>query len=128
MSITAVRDAEQSVVERGRTTVTASAVERIATALTSEFDGIGGTAPRLLTFAVGSEGFSRDAQVSAVVDGDTVTTTVRCSVSYPTPVASATEALRAHLIARIGELTGLRVRRVDITVTALHNDTGRRVR
>jgi uncharacterized alkaline shock family protein YloU len=115
------------VVERGRTTVAATAVERIATELTSEFDGIGGAAPTLLNVAVGSEKFGRDAQVSAHVDGDTVTTAVRCSVSYPTPVASATEALREHLIERIGELTGLRVRRVDITVTALHNGTGRRV-
>jgi uncharacterized alkaline shock family protein YloU len=77
---------------------------------------------------VGSEDFERDARVTATIDGDSVTIAVRCSVAYPAPVASTTEALRTHLVARLDKLTGLRVRQVDITVTALHTSGGRRVR
>lgn len=112
----------------GRTTLTERVVERTATVLTREVDGVGGAAPRVLSVAVGSEDFERDARVTATIDGDTVTIAVRCSVAYPTPVASTAEALRTHLIARLDELTGLRVRQVDITVTALHTSSGRRVR
>ncbi|HEY3751974.1 MAG TPA: hypothetical protein VGL80_22555 [Pseudonocardiaceae bacterium] len=38
------------------------------------------------------------------------------------------EALRGHLCTRVAELTGLRVRRVDITFVALHTAGGGRVR
>jgi uncharacterized alkaline shock family protein YloU len=119
---------EREADERGRTTVSELAVERIGTALTSEFDGVGGAARRVLSVAVGGEQLDRDAQVSAHVDGGTVTLVVRCSVRYPAPLATTTEALRGHLCTRIAELTGLRVRRVDITVVALHTTGGGRVR
>jgi uncharacterized alkaline shock family protein YloU len=112
----------------GRTTVAGRVVERTATVLIREVDGVGGAARRVLSVDVGSEDFERDARVTATIDGDSVTIAVRCSVVYPAPVASTTEALRTHLVARLDKLTGLRVRQVDITVTALHASSGRRVR
>jgi uncharacterized alkaline shock family protein YloU len=121
-------DTDTGVAERGRTTLTDSVVQRVATALVGDIDGVGGTAQRLLNVAVGGPGFERSAQVNAHVDGNIATLTVRCSVAYPAPVASTTEILRTYLVARLGVLTGLDVRRVDITVTALHTDVGRRVR
>lgn len=120
--------ADDHISGRGRTTLAERVVERTATVLTRDVDGVGGAAPRVLSVAVGSEDFERDARVTAIIDGDTVTIAVRCSVAYPTPVASTTEALRTYLIARLDRLTGLRVRQVDITVTALHTSSGRRVR
>lgn len=113
--------------ERGNTVVADRAVLRIVAALTAEFEDVGGAARRMLGIAMGGENFDQDAQVDIRVDGSTVTAAVRCSVAYPTPVRTTTEALRAHLAERVAELTGMRLGRVDITVTALHNDAGRRV-
>jgi uncharacterized alkaline shock family protein YloU len=129
MSTTTVLPTQQPEAgERGRTTVSEQVVERIGSVLAAEFDGIGGAARRVLSVAVGGEQLDRDAQVSARVDGGTVTLAVRCSVRYPAPVAATTEALRGELCTRIAELTGLRVRRVDITVVALHATGGGRVK
>jgi uncharacterized alkaline shock family protein YloU len=52
------------------------------------------------------------------------------SATYPASVSRTTENARSHLMRRVQELTGLSVSRVDIAVTALHNDTTnvRRVR
>lgn len=125
MSTTTVLPMRPEAAERGRTTVSDLVVERIGTALTSEFDGVGGAARRVIGVAVSGD---RDAQVSAHVDGGAVTLAVRCSVRYPAPVGATTEALRRHLCTRVAELTGLRVRRVDITVVALHATGGGRVR
>jgi uncharacterized alkaline shock family protein YloU len=124
----AVAGADDDGSGHGRTTMADRVVERTATVLIREVDGVGGTAPRVLNVDVGSEDFERDARVTATIDGDSVTIAVRCSMVYPAPVASTTEALRTHLIARLDKLTGLRVRQVDITVTALHTSRGRRVR
>ncbi|HEY0807421.1 MAG TPA: Asp23/Gls24 family envelope stress response protein [Pseudonocardiaceae bacterium] len=112
---------------RGRTTLAERVVQRTATMLTREVDGVGGAAPRVLSVVVGNEDLERDARVTAAIDGDTVAIAVRCSVAYPAPVAATTETLRTHLIARLDELTGLRVRQVNITVTALLSSSERRV-
>ncbi|WP_116050161.1 Asp23/Gls24 family envelope stress response protein [Amycolatopsis palatopharyngis] len=116
--------------DRGRTTLEERAVERIAARAVSEVDGIGGSAPRVLGVAVGADEPDRTARVTARLDGDTATLEVRLSVAYPASVAATTERARSHLIRRTEELTGLRISKVDILVTALHGavaDT-RRVR
>lgn len=106
--------------DRGRTTLEERAVERIAAQATSEVEGIGGSAPRVLGVAVGADEPDRAARVTARLDGATATLDVRLSVNYPASVAAATERARAHLMRRTGELTGLDVSRVDIVVTGLH--------
>ena len=117
------------VAARGRTTVSERVVARLATALTTEVPDVGGVASRLLGVTVGTADRDRDAQVTARVTGGTATATVRCSVAYPAPVRATTERLRAHLVDRLGALTGLEVSRVDVVVTALPTTaTTRRVR
>jgi uncharacterized alkaline shock family protein YloU len=108
--------------ERGRTTVSRQAVEHIAARLTDGRPGAGG-APGP---AAGTQG---DAAVAARLHGATaVSLAVRCSVPYPRPVARSAEALRELLMTRVLELTGLRVQRVDISVTDLPGaGQGRRV-
>lgn len=90
--------------ERGATTVADRTVERIAVHTLSEVDDVDGESRRT---------------VSATRDGHTVALTVRLSVTYPASVRATARAARTHLMARVEELTGLPVSRVDITVTAL---------
>ncbi|MFC4856869.1 Asp23/Gls24 family envelope stress response protein [Actinophytocola glycyrrhizae] len=107
---------------RGRTTVGAHAVERIAAHALSEVDGVGGTARTMLGIAVGADGADRDARVSARVAGAEVELTVRMSVAYPASVRATARRAREHLTTRVGGLTGLHVSTVDVTVTELYQD------
>jgi uncharacterized alkaline shock family protein YloU len=110
----------------GRTTVEERAVERIVVRLLADFAHVGGAGRRFLGVGIGD---ASDAQVGVRLHGQSATSlAVRCSVRYPIPVAQATEAVRGELRRRIPELTGLAVRRVDITVTSLSIDNGARVR
>ncbi|MFD6066708.1 Asp23/Gls24 family envelope stress response protein [Amycolatopsis lurida] len=106
---------------RGALTVADGAVERIAARAITELDGVGGSASRVLGIAVGGEDLDQGAKVSAHVTGSTATLDVRLSVKYPLSVRGTTESAREHLIRRVGELSGLAITRVDITVTALHS-------
>lgn len=113
--------------ERGRTTVSALAVEQIAGRLAAQCPDVGGTSRRVLGVAAGER--RREAVVTARLHGTAaVSLAVRCSVPYPRAAARAAQALRDLLTVRVGELTGLRVQRVDIIVTELTASTaGRRV-
>lgn len=113
--------------ERGRTVVSAQAVERIVGRVVTECSDVSGIGRRVLGLPVGPG--REDAGVAVRLHGTTaVSLAVRCSVPYPRPVARSAEALRTLLIARVTELTGLRVQRVDITVTELPGArAGRRV-
>jgi uncharacterized alkaline shock family protein YloU len=120
--------APADVSERGRTTVSGRAVERIAVRLIDECPEAGGTARRILGVSAG-QAARESADVTARLHGTSaVSLAVRCSVPYPRPVARATAALREILTTRLAELTGLTVQRIDITVTELTSaGTGRRV-
>lgn len=111
--------------ERGRTTIAARPIERIAARLVTEVDGVGGAAQRVLGVAVDGEDLDRSAKVTAQLSGEVASLEVRLSVAYPAPVAATTQRAREHLMRRLQELTGLTVSRVDITVTALHSDAVR---
>ena len=113
--------------ERGRTVVSAQAVERIVGRVVTECPEVSGIGRRVLGLPVGPG--REDAGVAVRLHGTTaVSLAVRCSVRYPRPVARSAEALRTLLTARVTELTGLRVQRVDITVTELPGaSAGRRV-
>jgi uncharacterized alkaline shock family protein YloU len=95
--------------ERGRLEVSERAAARIATAALTEVDDIGGPVRRRPT----------PPRVAATVRGATAGFDVRCTVAYPAPVGRTVERARAHLVSRVGELTGLTVAHVDVEVTAL---------
>lgn len=105
---------------RGVVSIADAVVEKIASRAATEIDHVGGTASRVLGVAVGSDGADSSPKVRARVDGSIVVLDVRLSVTYPAPVGRVTRQVRDHLIERISALTGLSVRQVDITVTALH--------
>ena len=105
--------------QRGELTIDPKVVEKIAAHAAGEVKDVGGAARRVLNVAVGSDDRADHARVEALVDGRTVVVDVQCSITYPSPVATVSQRLREHLTSRIGELTGLDVAQIDITVVAL---------
>ncbi|WP_237048068.1 Asp23/Gls24 family envelope stress response protein [Lentzea guizhouensis] len=108
---------------RGALRISEEVVARLAGHAVLEVDGVGGAVDQVLGVSLGGKPHAQDAKVSAHVVGDTATLTVRLSLTYPAPVARTVQRVREHVVRRVGELTGLSVTRVDIAVTALHNDT-----
>ncbi len=90
---------------RGLTTVADRAVGRIASRAAQEVAGVAG------------------ATAGAQVTGGVAALDVRLDLHYPAPVATTTAAVRAHLVERVGLLTGLTVSVVDISVAALRAAT-----
>ncbi|WP_219418701.1 Asp23/Gls24 family envelope stress response protein [Pseudonocardia nigra] len=111
--------------DRGELSIDDGVVEQIAAAALGEVEHIGGAARRVLGVPLGADDPDQLARVTATVTGSVVALDVRCSVAYPAPVARVTDQARAHLIARIEELTGLTAAQIDITVTALPARSGR---
>jgi len=103
---------------RGTTTVADRAVQRIATQLVTEMEGVGGSSRRMLGLTVGGD----EPKIDARVDGQHVELEVELSVAYPASVPKTTEAAREQLTRDVAELTGLTVERVDITVTSLRGE------
>jgi uncharacterized alkaline shock family protein YloU len=58
-------------------------------------------------------------KTSADVDGSRVILDLSISVRWPASVPEVTDAVREHVRSRVGELTGLTVTEVSISVTAL---------
>lgn len=114
---------------RGTLAISDDVVRKLAAQAVSEVDEVGGAAGLVLGINVGAEHLDRSARVDATVTGGEVDLAVRMSLVYPAPVAATTDRARDHLRRRVEELTGMPVRRVDITVTALHltASAGRRV-
>jgi uncharacterized alkaline shock family protein YloU len=111
--------------DTGLISIADAVVEKIAARAAAEVDDVGGSAGRVLGVPIGSDGADRSPRVRARVDGSIVTLDVRLSVTYPAPVGRVTQQVRDHLTSRIAGLTGLSVRQVDITVTALHHPRAR---
>jgi uncharacterized alkaline shock family protein YloU len=115
---------------RGTTVVLPRVVERVAVQAVREVAGAAGSGRRVLGHAVGSTGISDPATVRAHVDGAVVSLDVEMTVVYPAPVLAVSRRTRHHIIDRIVELTGLSVRRIDITVVGMsvERPANRRVR
>ena len=93
-----------AVAQRGQTTVADRAVSRVA-----------GRAARELPDVLA-------ASVTARVTGGVAALDVRLDLRYPAPVKATTGHLRAHLMQRVNELTGLQVSIVDVVVAVLRAD------
>lgn len=115
--------------DRGTTEVAERVVAKIAAAAVGEVEHARGAARRIAGVALGSDEAADRPQVDAAVDGHTATVDVTMSVVYPVPVAAVAAAVRAAVIAQVGQLCGITVRQVDIHVSALVPGpaTGRRV-
>jgi uncharacterized alkaline shock family protein YloU len=110
--------------ERGRLTISRKAFEKIAR----------GSAAELSAAAVagGSSWFGLGPSRSTVeveLHSEFAVLSVEVGLPYPAPLRPAAEALRTHIAERVGRLTGIPVRRVDLRVGWLiDEDDQRRVR
>ena len=111
--------------QRGSTDIADRVVEKIAAGAVAEVDDAYGSARRLLGLRIPGTAAPR---VTVQIDGHLATVRVAMSVRYPAPIRQVTREVRAHVMERVGELTGLDVRHVDIEIPALITpDRGRRV-
>lgn len=115
---------------RGRTEIADRVLAKIATRALTEIEDAGGAARRVLGVRLGRDSMESTPWVTAKVDGGLATLRMRISVAYPAPVREVTRRLRELVRTRVGELTGLDVREVDIDVARLLTAelSGRRVR
>ena len=105
--------------ERGTTVILPRVVERVAAQAVREVSDTAGTGRRVLGYTVGVPEAQTQSTVRARVDGPEVSVDVAMTVIYPAPVLAVTRRARHHIIDRIVELTGLSVRRVNITVVGM---------
>jgi uncharacterized alkaline shock family protein YloU len=99
--------------ERGRLTIAPAVIRGIAEVAAGEVDGVVAGRRRSL----GRSG--RAARATTRLDGNAASVRVRVAVRYPTPINDVLDRLRAHIIDRVDQLTGMTVRVCDIDVAAL---------
>ncbi len=107
--------------ERGRLTISRKAFEKIAQGSAAE-----------LSAAVAAGGSGRfglgpsRSKVEVELHSEFAVLSVEVGLAYPTPLRPAAEALRSHIAERVGRLTGIPVRRVDLRIGWLIDDDDRR--
>jgi uncharacterized alkaline shock family protein YloU len=99
-------------------------VEKIAAQAVDEIGEAGGVPRRLLGVRLGHDDGQGRAQAAAELDGDIAIVSVRMSVTYPNPIRRTADAARSRVIVRVGELTGLQVKQVDVDIARLIPPTG----
>ena len=111
--------------QRGSTDIADRVVEKIAAGAVAEVDDAYGSARRLLGLRMPGATAPR---VTVLIDGHLATVRVAMSVRYPAPIRQVAREVREHVMERVGKLTGLDVRHVDIEIpTLITPDRGRRV-
>ncbi|RBP66994.1 cell envelope-related Asp23 family protein [Brevibacterium sanguinis] len=100
---------------RGTTTVADRVIEKTASQVLRLRPEVERPASRMAAF--GARG-SLPA-VSAQLSGRSCTLAVRVGLRYPCPIAASADALRRRLMAEVEDLTGVRVRQVDVDVVSL---------
>ncbi|MGI8760218.1 MAG: Asp23/Gls24 family envelope stress response protein [Jatrophihabitantaceae bacterium] len=116
--------------ELGYISVADTVVQKIAARAATENPDAGAAAVRLFGRALpgaghlGTRGSDLDGlpKTSVVVDGSKAYVTLELSVRWPASVPKVTAAVREHVRDRVGELTGLAVDEVHITVADLVTD------
>ncbi|MER6947070.1 Asp23/Gls24 family envelope stress response protein [Nonomuraea sp. NPDC000554] len=96
---------------RGRTEVSDRVAAKIARCVARELPEVLDVGER--------DGLPWTRSPGAEVRDDHVTIALDVVVAYPAPLRSTAGRIRQHVAARVGELTGLRVQRVDVAVTDL---------
>lgn len=100
--------------QRGRLVVADRAVEKIAIAAASEISGVQ-SAGSTLDGVIGRAYPQADVQVA----GGHAKVSLELAVTWPSPLAPTTAAVRDRVRDRLETLAGLRVDRVDVTVAKL---------
>lgn len=118
--------------ELGVISVADAVVAKLSSRAAVEVDDVGAAATRVLGKELPAGGLSRLGMkrsalgtlpsCSAQVDGHLAFVNLTISVRYPASVRQVAASVREHVAARVGEMTGLQVVEVDITVPALVTD------
>ena len=105
--------------QRGRLVLAKQVVEKIAGQVASEVSAAGGRSGGFLGIGAHAD-LSARPKVDVELAGRTATLAIEIAVAYPVSIRQATDRVRAQVTQRVGQLTGVEVTRVDITVVALH--------
>ncbi len=116
--------------EFGTISIADGVVGKIAARAAAEHPDAGSAATTLLGHAVPGAGLlgTRASDLGALpkteveVDGSKAFVSLTLSVRWPASVAEVTRAVRDHVRTRVGELTGVSVDEVHITVSDLVTD------
>jgi uncharacterized alkaline shock family protein YloU len=111
--------------QRGVTSIPAQVVARIAEQVAAEVPQVGSGAGGVLGVGARRD-FAARPSARCELYGRTAVLSLDVGVEFPTPLAPALSALRAHLRDRVQQLTGLEVGRLDVSVSWLHPSTGAR--
>ena len=111
--------------ERGVTRIPDRVVERITARAAGEVDLASGLTRRGVRRQLSRAGGRAAPTVSVQVDGQLAIVRLGLAVTYPAPARQVARQVREHVTARVGEMTGLRVRQVDIEVTGLARPSSR---
>lgn len=123
--------------ELGKVTLQDRVVIKIAARAVTEVPDAGAAAPRILGRTVGAavpgirqSSLSEQPKVAVDVDLSVASITLSISVRWPASIPEVTAAVREHVIARVTEMTGLRIIDIRIEVADLvtHLDQPPRVR
>lgn len=101
----------------GHTTISPRACERIAARAAAEVEGVGVVQTGLARLVPWSN--APPGGATAEVEGQTVSVDLSIRVHYPRPVVQTARQVRHQVTRRLGELAGLAVRDVTITVAEL---------
>jgi uncharacterized alkaline shock family protein YloU len=105
--------------QRGRLVLAKQVVEKIAGQVASEISAAGGRSGGFLGIGAHTD-LSARPKVDVELAGRTATLAIEMAVAYPVSIRQATDRVRDQVTRRVGQLTGVEVTRVDITVVALH--------
>lgn len=105
--------------QRGRLVLAKQVVEKIAGQVASEVSAAGGRSGGFLGIGTHTD-LSARPKVDVELAGRTAALAIEIAVAYPVSIRQATDRVRDQVTHRVGQLTGVEVTRVDITVVALH--------
>lgn len=115
---------------RGGLTIADRVIEKTASQILKGLPGVGGTKSGLFGFVSNADLDSRPS-VDVRLSGRSCTLEVQLGLTYPSPIAEATESVRRRLSTDVEALTGVSVRQVDVAVKWLRpqpSGTGNSVR
>lgn len=111
--------------ESGRTNVPVSVIEKVASQVVSEVEDVGAAAGGFLGIG-GRRDFDGSPDVRAEVYGKDLVLEVRMGIRLGAPVEAVSRRVREHVVTQMANLTGLRVRQIDLAVTWVHEDIAAR--
>ena len=104
---------------RGTLTVPASVVAKIAAQAAAELPTVGAASGGVLGLGARRD-FTDRPRAEAELYGNTAVISVNLGITYPAPLRTTTEEIRAYIARRVGGLTGFDVGQVDLRISWLH--------